>query len=91
MSTIPTNKKKSYGIGAVYSSTTGSIATLFSSIETLASAGKMLAQNAEIQSMISRVESSNTLLEAMGVATGEMPAVDRIANASSLMQALRDM
>jgi len=84
------NKKHS-GIGAVYSSTTGTVVTVFNSVNVLASAGKMLAQNAEVQAMISRVESSNSLLETMGVDTGELNAVDRITQASSLMEALRNM
>jgi len=83
--------KKAAGIGAVYSSTTGTIVTVFNSINTLASAGNMLAQNAEVQAMISRVESSNELLTSMGVEFTEMTAIDRISNASSLMEALRNM
>lgn len=83
--------KKSSGIGAVYSSSTGSIVSAFNTVNTLASAAHMLAQNAESQAMISRVESSNALLEVMGVNTTDMPADVRIANASALMQALRNM
>jgi hypothetical protein len=83
--------KKSSGIGAVYSSTTGTVVTVFNSVNTLASAGRMLAQNAEVQAMISRVESSNALLETMGVDTEKLEAVDRISSAAQLMSALRDM
>lgn len=83
--------KKSNGLGAVYASTTGSVAQVFRSVETLASAGKLLAQNAEVQAMITRVESSNSLLETMGVETKELKAVERISSAAELMEALRNM
>ena len=83
--------KKSVGIGAVYSATTGTVVTVFNSVNTLASAGRMLAQNAEVQAMISRVESSNSLLDAMGVDTADMAPDARLANASALMEALRNM
>lgn len=83
--------KKSSGIGAVYSASTGSIVSLFNSVNTLASGANMLAQNAEVQAMISRVESSNALLDVMGVDHSGMTADVKIANASALMTALRNM
>lgn len=83
--------KKSSGLGAVYSASTGSVVSVFNSINTLASSAHMLAQNAEVQAMISRVESSNSLLDVMGVDTSGMTPDVKIANASALMEALRNM
>ena len=79
------------GISAVYSSSTESITTVFRTVNKLSSAAEQLAGNAEIQAMTSRVQSSSALLDAMGVDTAKMEAIDRVNSAVSLMEALRNM
>lgn len=83
--------KKTSGISAVYSSVTGTVVTVASSLDVLASAGNQLAKNAEVQAMISRIESSNSLLEAMGIDMSNKDPSQRLADASAIMTALRTM
>lgn len=64
-------RPKTSGLGFVWSNTTGAIGNSFGAVNELAIAGRQLAVNAKNQALISRVESSQELLKALGVeATG---------------------
>lgn len=74
------------GISGVYSTSTEAVSTVFATVGTLASAGKLLAENAETQAMISRVESAKKLVEVIGKDGAKF-----LTDAASLMATLRNM
>lgn len=76
-------RPKTSGLGFVWSNTTGAVGNTFGAVNELAVAGRQLAVNAKNQALISRVESSQELLKALGVeATG--------AEALTMAQAVTD-
>lgn len=84
----PIAEPKKGGLGMVYSETTGAVGEVFAAIGTLASAGRMLAQNAEGQAAISRVETSHELLKAIGV---EATGVEALVAANHLVAYIKSV
>lgn len=60
-------KSKTSGLGYVYSSSTAAVGETFRVVGSLAVAGRMLAQNAETQAAVTRIEGAKDLLESIGI------------------------
>lgn len=55
------------GIGIVYKETTNAIAEVFGTVGELATAGRVLGQNAKSQAALSRIETSQEILKTLGI------------------------
>lgn len=79
--TIPEVKKG--GIGIVYKETTNAIGEVFGTIGELATAGRVLGQNAKAQAAMARIETSQEILKTLGI---ESTGVEAMVAADHLVK-----
>lgn len=70
---VPAQKKG--GIGIVYKETTNAISEIFGTVGELATAGRVLGQNAKAQAALSRIETSQEILKQLGVESSGVEAM----------------
>jgi hypothetical protein len=71
MGAIPTPAEKKGGLGSLYTESTHSVSELFGAVGNLATAGRMLGQQAVATAAQSRIESSVELLSSLGISNVE--------------------
>lgn len=76
------------GISVVYSESTKALGEIFGTLGTLATAGRMLAQGAEEQAALTRIENSRELLKAAGI---EATGIEALVTANQLVAYIRSV